>query len=114
MIDHNKLAAILGSDSHEQVSVSHGTNITSAIKRYDPCTDGDVGCGGGHVLLSDVLDVVASEPEFPDPCPRLRGYISDAVDAGSKDAVLEIVREAVRQTKRSIFSRLVTGEQNGK
>ena len=51
---------------------------------------------------SEVIAIVMSEPEFPEPCPQLRGYIADAVKNGDTEWIVHMLRQTVRQTKLSI------------
>ena len=68
----------------------------------------DAACGqsGSTVMLGRVLAVIESEPEYPDPCPKIREWIRQAARLDDEGMMLEIVRLAVGQTKRSICERI--------
>lgn len=88
------------------------------MKRYDPELSGpcpgmmaatmEESPSGDYVLRSEVLTIVEAEPEFPDPCPKLREFISKAVETKDEDWVLHMMRETVRKTKDAIAAKLNT------
>ena len=56
--------------------------------------------------VGDVVRIIQGEPEYPDICRKLLGYIKDAVANGDEEWVLHMVRQAVRQTKEQIIAKL--------
>jgi hypothetical protein len=58
--------------------------------------------------VEQIVAVVRSEPEYPDPCLKLRTVISEAIALRDHDHMLHIVRQAVRQTKESIEAKFLT------
>lgn len=56
--------------------------------------------------LQQLVRLIESEPEYPDPCPQLRKLIFDAVAAQDEEWILHMMRQAVRQTKECIIKRI--------
>jgi hypothetical protein len=52
------------------------------------------------------VSLVEEEPEYPDPCPKLRELISQAVADGDEEWILNMMRQVVRQTKENIIKRI--------
>jgi hypothetical protein len=55
------------------------------------------------------IELVKAEPEYPDPCPKLRAFVKEAVAKQDEDWVIHMLRQAVRQTKESIIKRVAHG-----
>lgn len=56
--------------------------------------------------IKDVIRIVKFEPEYPDPCTKLRQVIHEAVITQDEEWVLHIVRQVVRQTKENIINNI--------
>lgn len=83
------------------------------VKELIGVLDGWLKTGSLEALPNDeclprsvVLELIEAEPEFPDPCPNLRTYISDAVKNNDQEWILHLMRQTVRATKDSIAARI--------
>lgn len=58
------------------------------------------------IEIKDVVRLIKDEPEYPNPCTKLRQVIHEAVLAQDEEWILHVVRQAVRQTKENIINNL--------
>jgi hypothetical protein len=63
---------------------------------------------GNWLFLEEVLQVIEQEPEYPDPCPKLREFVTKAIEDKDVNWILHMLRQTVRQTKQSIIARIQT------
>ena len=61
---------------------------------------------GKWLSIEDVVEAIEREPEFPEPCPKLKELIAQAVENQDVDHVLHMLRQTVRQTKQAIIERI--------
>ena len=61
---------------------------------------------GNWLFLQDVLQTIEQEPEYPEPCPKLREFVTKAIEDKDTEWILHMLRQTVRQTKESIIARI--------
>ena len=61
---------------------------------------------GKAITVEQAVKLVQDEPEYPDPCHMLRGFIKEAIAAGDAEWIVHQILTAANQTKASIVARL--------